>query len=83
MQAIQAIQMACQSMEGHLQDVRLAYQDYGKGKQGSMSSAYSDEQLLDMIVDASEKMMRSAKKINSEAIKAVKAHKDLKQSGEK
>jgi len=77
MQAIQTIQTALSSMESHIQDARLAYRDYGKGAHGSMSSIHSDEQLLNMLVKASEKMMRSAKKVNIQAVKAVKAHKAL------
>ena len=80
MQAIQTIQTACRSMEDLLRSARMWYGAYADGynkKGGSMAGVYSNEQMLDELVKVSESMMRQAKKINSQAVKAVKAHKAL------
>ena len=44
-----------------------------------MTAAYSDERMLDEAVKEAESMMRLTKKIHGQAVKAVKAHKALKQ----
>lgn len=80
MQAIQAIQTALNSMESHVSSARIWYRDYGK-KTGSMAGVHSDEQMLSELVKESEGMMRQAKKIHGQAVKAVKAHEALARSG--
>ena len=80
MQAIQAIQTALNSMESHVSSARIWFRDYGK-KTGSMSTVYSDEHMLDELVKEAEGMMRQAKKIHSQAVKAVNAQKALSRSG--
>jgi len=76
-QAIQTIQTALGSLEDGIDSIRLWKRDYGKDGKGSMGAAYSDEHMLNEIVREAEKMMRSAKKIHDQAVKAVAAHKAL------